>query len=287
MIAGWLTALSRHAEALVPAVLVTVTEARGSAPRDGGSKMVFTATGQDDTIGGGALEHECGRIAREMLGSGVSRPVTRKFPLGPALGQCCGGHVTVLFEPILPTSWNVVVFGAGHVGQAVVKLLATLPCRVTWVDARRELFAQSLPNNVVCTTNTVPDAVVLAGAMVVVMSHDHQLDYQIVRSCLARDDLGFVGLIGSGTKRARFLSRLSSDGVAQAGLERLTCPIGLFEVPSKLPAEIALSAVAQLLSLRTKQLDSTGKVVPDPLATPRIAAVCQGCDAAQCLERRG
>ncbi len=239
--------------------------------------MVFTMTGQDDTVGGGALEHECSRIARDMLGSGRTRPLTRTFPLGPALGQCCGGSVTVLFEPILPTVWSVVVFGAGHVGQAVVKLLATLPCRVVWADSRAELFEASVPNGVRCVTTTIPDAVVPTGSMVLVMSHDHRLDYQIVRSCVVRDDLAFIGLIGSETKRARFLSRLARDGISQAGLARLTCPIGLFKVGSKLPAEIALSVVAQLLALRDQRLIVADIARSQEPAT-RLAG-CDGCDA--------
>ncbi len=280
MIPSWLDALARHAEASVPAVLVTLTEVRGSAPRDGGTKMVFTATGQDDTVGGGALEHECGRVAREMLESGVVGPVSRTFPLGPALGQCCGGSVGVLFEPMLPVSWTVAVFGAGHVGQAVVRLLATLPCRVIWADSRAELLASPVPKGIHCVTTTIPDDVVPSGAMVLVMSHDHQLDYRIVRSCLARDDLAFVGLIGSATKRARFRSRLARDGVPPDGIERLTCPIGLFEVGSKLPAEIALSVVAQLLSLRDRR-PKADVALTETAGVARVTAGCHGCDGSQ------
>ncbi len=246
----WLAALARHADDLVPAILVTVTEVRGSAPRDSGTKMVFTAHGQDDTIGGGALEYECGRVARDILQSRATRPVMQSFPLGPALGQCCGGHVSVMFEPILPPDWSVVVFGAGHVGHAVIKLLATLPCRVTWVDSRTELFGSEVPANVVCWDKPVESVAMPPESMVLIMSHDHQLDYRVVRLCLERVDLKFIGLIGSDTKRARFVSRLANGGFSEASLIRLTSPIGLVNVGSKLPAEIAISVVAQLLSLR-------------------------------------
>ena len=279
MIPRWLGALARHADGFVPSVLVTITEVRGSAPRDGGTKMVFTADRQDDTVGGGSLEYECGRIAREMLRDGVARPATRNFPLGPALGQCCGGNVTVLFEPMLPTAWSVVVFGAGHVGQAVIKLLAALPCRVTWVDSRAQLFDTAVPSNVVCVDGEAESAAIPPGAMILVMSHDHQLDYRLVRRCLERGDLRFIGLIGSDTKRARFMSRLAKEGHSEASLARLTCPIGLPDIASKLPAEIAVSVVAQLLSLRDAQPRDVVPTLGD--ADRRDAALsireCLGC----------
>lgn len=278
MIPCWLSALARHAGNLVPAILVTVTEVRGSAPRACGTKMVFTAHGQDDTIGGGALEYECGRVAREMLRSGAAQPVMRNFPLGPALGQCCGGHVSVMLEPILPPDWSVVVFGAGHVGHAVIRLLATLPCRVTWVDDRAELFGSPIPENVVCVSEPVESLAIPSNAMVLVMSHDHQLDYRIVRWCLEREGLRFIGLIGSQTKRARFLSRLARQGFPDSTLRRITSPIGLMDVGSKLPAEIAISIVAQLLSLRDAKPDVVASTAEAPTSSATRNLTVAGCD---------
>ncbi len=121
---SWLTALADAERDGEPCVLVTVVRTAGSAPRDAGAKMVVTADAQSDTIGGGALEHRCTAYARGILGG--AEPVMRDFPLGPALGQCCGGHVSVLFEPLAPP-WRIALFGAGHVGQAVARVLAT--CR--------------------------------------------------------------------------------------------------------------------------------------------------------------
>ena len=280
MTPSWLSALARHAAELVPAILVTVTEVRGSAPRDCGTKMVFTAHGQDDTIGGGALEYECASIARDMLRSGAAQPVARSFPLGPALGQCCGGHVNVLFEPMLPPDWSIVVFGAGHVGQAVIRLLATLSCQVLWIDSRRELFGTEMPGNVTCISGPAEAVALPPRAMVLVMSHDHQLDYRIVRSCLAQEHLRFIGLIGSGTKRARFLSRLAREGFGADALNRITCPIGLLDIGSKAPAEIALSVVAQLLLLRDAAFrDAREAAFPKVQAPMLLERVCRGCAA--------
>jgi xanthine/CO dehydrogenase XdhC/CoxF family maturation factor len=112
----WLDALNEAARAGEPSVLITVVEARGSTPREAGSKMLVTRTGQFDTIGGGNLEHVCIAAAREVL-AGTSGPALRAFPLGPALGQCCGGHATVLLEPMRPPEPHVAIFGAGHVGR--------------------------------------------------------------------------------------------------------------------------------------------------------------------------
>ena len=187
---------------------------------------------------------------------------TRDFPLGPALGQCCGGHVTVLFEPVVPAP-ELALFGAGHVGQALVRCLADIPFRVRWVDARADAFPPEIPDNVTCVLASAPETVVAdlaQGSMAVVMTHDHALDYRLVEACLRRGDLKFVGLIGSDTKRARFARRLRADGVSDAAM---ACPIGLPGIGGKLPAEIALSVAAQLMQVR------------DAVAVPRVPALAR------------
>src|SRR5450755_2529547 len=127
---AWLRALASLERDGEPAVLVTVVTARGSTPREAGSKMVVARDTQFDTIGGGNLEFTCIETARAMLG-GTAGPMLREFALGPGLGQCCGGHVSVLFEPLRPSLLHVAVFGAGHVGRALVTLLAGLRVRVS------------------------------------------------------------------------------------------------------------------------------------------------------------
>jgi xanthine dehydrogenase accessory factor len=267
----WITALHDAAVAARPAVLVTVADVRGSAPREAGAKMVVTAHATHGTIGGGRLELECITGARLMLQGGDSTSL-RHFPLGPALGQCCGGAVAVLFEIVAPPAWRVAVFGAGHVGRAVVGLLAGLPCDVSWIDGRASLFDDS-PANVRCvsadpvaTADTLPP-----GSHVLVMTHDHQLDFDLVASLLARRDLGSVGLIGSETKRARFASRLLARGLDPA---RLVCPIGVPGAGGKLAAEIAISVVAQLLQFRDNV-----SVPPESVALPHAecSSDCGAC----------
>jgi xanthine dehydrogenase accessory factor len=173
--AAWLDALAAAERENQAAVLVTVLAAKGSTPREAGAKMVVSADGMAGTIGGGNLEYQCEAAARALLVAGAEGPSTRDFPLGPALGQCCGGHVTVLFEVLRPPRLHVGLFGAGHVGKALVKLLADLPCRVSWVDARPEALPANLPPNVVPVRVALPVQAVgglPAGSLVLVMTAD-------------------------------------------------------------------------------------------------------------------
>jgi xanthine dehydrogenase accessory factor len=249
-----LTELERDGEA---SVLVTVVTARGSTPREAGCKMLVTRDTQYDTIGGGNLEFTCIAAAREML-NGTAGPLLRDFPLGPGLGQCCGGHVSVLFEPLRPALSHVAVFGAGHVGRALVTLLAGLPLRLSLIDTRAAAFAGA-PDCLATrhTSDPVREVRSLpAGTIVLVMTHDHQIDFDIVAASLPRADLGAVGLIGSATKRARFVRRLTRSGITPDAIDRLICPIGIPGVGGKLPAEIAISVAAQVLQLQ-RQLKDT------------------------------
>jgi xanthine dehydrogenase accessory factor len=255
----WLAALTELAAADRPAVLVTVLHASGSTPREAGTKMVVSAEALHGTIGGGHLELAAIETARELLAAASTEsvpasPLVREFQLGPSLGQCCGGVTTVLFETILPVSWHVALFGAGHVGKALVKVLADLRCRVSWIDARESEFPEALPPGVRRIVTDAPEDAVAdlpARSDVLVMTHSHQLDFQVVEAALRRHDLAYVGLIGSRTKRARFVSRLASRGQSEQDIARLTCPIGVPGVGGKHPAEIAIAVAAQLLQLRT------------------------------------
>jgi len=269
--AAWLDALGAAERDNQPAVLVTLLTAKGSTPREAGAKMVVSADGIAGTIGGGNLEHQCEAAARGLLADGAEGPSTRDFPLGPALGQCCGGHVTVLFEVLRPPRLHIGLFGAGHVGKALVKLLADLPCRVSWIDARPEALPANLPANVVPVRVAQPAQVVDAlppGSLVLVMTHDHALDYEIVVAALGRNDLLAVGLIGSDTKRARFVSRLVRQGL---DTEKLICPIGLPGIEGKEPAVVAVSVAAQILQFQPQSLQRS--VVPMPL----IQKSCGDC----------
>lgn len=277
---GWLEALTAHERAGTPAVLVTLVELRGSAPREAGAKLVVTAAALEGSIGGGALEHSCAEIARGLLAQGVCAPSLRDFPLGPALGQCCGGHVRVLFEPLFTRVWDVALFGAGHVGQAVAGLLGALPCRLHWIDQRADVFPAELPPHVQALPCAEPQAEVArlaARISVVVMTHDHALDYRIVAACLRREDLRFVGLIGSETKAARFRSRLARDGFGPEAIARVTCPVGLPGIGGKLPTEIAVSVVAQLLQARDAVPARPAAVTVPPALSVACGETCAAC----------
>ncbi len=271
--AAWLDALAAAERDNQPAVLVTVLAAKGSTPREEGAKMVVSADGLAGTIGGGNLEYQCEAAARDLLASGGEGPSTRDFPLGPSLGQCCGGHVTVLFEVLRPPKLQIALFGAGHVGKALVRLLTDLPCRVQWIDPRPEALPANLPPNIAPVRTAQPAQVIAGlppGSVVLVMTHDHQLDFEIVAAALQRPDLAAVGLIGSDTKRARFLGRLARQGI-QA--DRLICPIGLPGIEGKEPAVVALSVAAQILRLQPS-FPTTQRSVAE---MPKIERSCGDC----------
>ncbi|HET6439188.1 MAG TPA: xanthine dehydrogenase accessory protein XdhC [Anaeromyxobacter sp.] len=255
----WITALAELAAAGRPAVLVTVLRTEGSTPREAGAKMVVTAQDLSGTIGGGHLEQELIAEARTLLsrtsaGEEASAPVVRELALGPSLGQCCGGRVMALLEPVLPSRWQVAVFGAGHVGKAVVKLLADLPCEVTWIDPRPEEFPPPPPLRVRCLVSESPAdevAELAPGADLLVMTHSHALDFEIVEAALRRGTHHFLGLIGSQTKRATFVKRLEARGYPATQVASLRCPVGMEGISGKEPAVIAVAVAAELLRLRT------------------------------------
>ena len=259
MSGDWLSALTRCQSDGIPAVLVTVAGSKGSTPRAAGTKMLVTAEHLYGTIGGGNLEHRCMEMARQMLAEGVTDSRLEHFKLGASLGQCCGGATMVLLEPFLPCDFQVWLFGAGHVGKALVHILATLPCRVTWVDNRAGQFPATLPGNVTRLLSDTPDEEVddiPANAYVLVMTYSHDLDYRICERVLARDDFRYLGLIGSASKRRQFEKRMTHRGHEPAFWERLTCPVGIPGVGGKHPAEIAVAVVGQLLQRQTTPVAS-------------------------------
>src|SRR5687768_9918239 len=223
--------------------LIEVLETRGSAPREAGTRMWVSPSEVRGTIGGGNLEYTALKIAREMLLS-AEQQKDRRFALGDSLGQCCGGSVTLRFtktqnpEISQQTQFHVVLFGAGHVGKEVARILERLPCRLTWIDPRPEVFPASVNAKVVIEEEPawmVDEAP--AGAFYLVMTHSHALDLEIVERVLRRNDFAFLGLIGSETKAAKFRLRLRQKNLP---VEKLVCPIGLVKA-GKHPAEVAVS----------------------------------------------
>ena len=252
----WLNRLATLEQLGMPAVLVTVAAVDGSAPREAGAKMVVTMQESSGSIGGGELEFQAIRIARRLL-QGQGGPSLRRFPLGPSLGQCCGGHVTLLFEPRRAENFTVALFGAGHVGRALVSMLGTLPCRVRWIDPRPDAFPDHVPPNVDVEISPAPEREVAGlpdGAWLLVMTHSHALDFGVVSRALQEGRFAHIGLIGSATKRARFEKRFRELGITEAAIASLVCPIGIKGISGKQPGEIAVAALADILRRREAQL---------------------------------
>ncbi|MQA20514.1 xanthine dehydrogenase accessory protein XdhC [Rugamonas rivuli] len=352
----WLTTVMAE-----PAVLVTVAIVEGSGPREPGARMLVTAGGQVDTIGGGHLEMCAVDVGRSMLKSaartdeGVPARLER-YALGPTLGQCCGGVVHLAFElidasladvmaslrkrwredswrlsaidgtpvsllldadgavvagdaatsgdaaafgpafpvidhqrgthilrdtagrrwladPCLAPRAHLLLFGAGHVGAAIVRMLGELPCTVTWIDEREDMFPQSIPANVTVEATDAPEALVAAapaGASYLVMTHSHALDQRLSEAILSRADVGWFGLIGSQTKRVQFERRMAARGLPQERIAAMVCPIGIAGITNKLPAAIAASVCAQLLMVwEAQQIAALDVTVPVRLAASR------------------
>lgn len=246
--------------------LVSVVATQGSAPRDEGARMVVTLDGYHGTIGGGALEWRAIAAAQAMLPKGAGVRCT-SHALGPELGQCCGGRVDLLTEVFDRTSLDtvrerasqagakprpVLVFGAGHVGRALILALAPFDFDVVWIDARASAFPGATPRNVTAIKPDDPLAVLAdasPGSLVFIMTHSHALDLAITDAALQNPAIAHVGLIGSATKRARFEKRLREGGIAGDRIAALICPIGIAAIASKEPAAIALATAAQIVSL--------------------------------------
>lgn len=263
-------AVQRHASGL-RSVVVEVSATRGSVPRETGTRMLVDGNESLGTIGGGHLELKAIATAREMLRSGEMTTHQEHYPLGPALGQCCGGAVTLSFAaldesalarwPVEPPLLHLQLFGAGHVGRAIASVLATLNVQVDWIDAREEEFpattvlGSAWPAHIrrVCV-DAVEDEVRDAprGICHLVLTHRHDLDLRITEAILKRGDFAFLGLIGSATKRQRFIHHFERRGIAPEHIARITCPIGIEGITSKAPEMIAVAVVAQLLQVAAR-----------------------------------
>jgi xanthine dehydrogenase accessory factor len=255
LVAQWLTAGR-------PDMLVEVIQARGSVPREAGTRMLVAADEVAGTIGGGHLEWQAVARARERLAAGDDAPLDWPVALGPSLGQCCGGALTLRFvalDAALAAAWpepaplfTLHLFGAGHVGRALVSVLADVPCRVVWVDEREAEFPQGpLPPNVTGVCVEPVEAEVANGRpgdFYLVLTHSHALDLALAEAILKRGDFGWFGLIGSATKRARFEHRLRERGHGETLLARMVCPIGLPGIEGKQPGVIGVAVAAQMLT---------------------------------------
>jgi xanthine dehydrogenase accessory factor len=264
------------------AALVTVHAAQGSTPREAGARMIVRPDGAfHGSIGGGQLEWQALAAAREALATGRGPPRFLDKILGPDLGQCCGGRVALLVETFdrrdaarlaelaaeeraMEDHTPLLLCGAGHVGRALVMALAPLPFAIRWIDGRPDAFPTLVPANASAIRTEAPEAEIARaapGSFVLVMTHEHALDLAITAAALGRDDLAYIGLIGSATKRARFEKRFRQLGISEARISALVCPIGLPEIRGKEPAIIAASVAAQLLQRREATLHHPSEAI--------------------------
>lgn len=248
--------------------MATVTEVKGHAPREPGAKMIISAVASWETIGGGNLEATVINRAREMLAAGTAAPEIVTFPLNEHAAtehgrQCCGGVASVLIEPI--HAWpTVAIFGAGHVGHELARILSRLPIHLVLIDSRTSpLTADHLAEisagtaDVKALHSVVPDSALAAlpkGAHIFIMTHDHSEDFLLCDAAIRKGDLGTIGLIGSKVKWSRFRQKLLAEGLDEAQINGITCPIGIANVSGKSPAAIAVSAAASLLQKLGKQV---------------------------------
>jgi xanthine dehydrogenase accessory protein XdhC len=259
---GLATTLAELLAAGRPAVLVRLVASRGSVPCAANARMLVHEHGIAGTVGGGALEWQAIGRARTMLETG-ERETLLELTLGPELGQCCGGRATLRLvradavtldrlaieeETERSARPPVLLFGAGHVGRALARVLAPLPLRVTWIDPRPEAFPPDPPPELELVASEVPVRFLEEAsevAAVLVLTHSHALDFALVAAALDREDPAHVGLIGSITKRARFVRGLRALGLPEERLARLACPLG-GTTADKRPEVIALLAAAEL-----------------------------------------
>ena len=258
----WLSAVSQLRRDRVPGVLVTVVTVRGHAPREAGAKMVVTSRQCWGSVGGGNLEQTAVARARELLASGARDPetslssLTEHAPVQHGV-QCCGGEVTLLFEPLRPVP-AVAVFGMGHVGTELGRVLARHDLELHLVDSRFRFVDPAvltpITGDAVARVYThhapVPELVLgelPAGSHVLIMTHDHAEDAALCDAALRCAHLGYIGLIGSSAKWRRFTKRLLAEGHTEQDLARITTPIGRDELAGKEPATIAVSVAADLL----------------------------------------
>lgn len=251
--------LSAHPAAIV-AELISV---KGSSPREEGAFMLVAPDAQLGTIGGGALEYLVIRRARQALRDGETPPGL-DIPLGPEIGQCCGGRVGVSLRVMTAATAtelqqrqataeadrpHVYVFGSGHVGKALVRALAPLPLQVHVVDTRPDELGD-VPAGVEARAVPMPESVVRSappGSSYVILTHDHALDFLIAAEALARADAPYIGMVGSRTKRAKFAGWYAEQGGDKEQLQRLVLPIGALGLVDKRPEVIAALAAAEIL----------------------------------------
>jgi len=255
--------LAAFLDATPSAALITVATAKGSTPREEGAWMLVSPEKTFGTIGGGQLEFLAIAKARELIAENIASGAL-DIPLGPEIGQCCGGRVALDIRIAGPDDRaeilrhaeeedralpHVYLFGGGHVGHALAAALALLPLRTILVETRVEAL-EDIPSEVETRLTPVPEEIIRQApprSAFIVLTHEHALDFLITAEALARDDAAYVGMIGSKTKKATFRSWYLKNGGEESRLSRLVTPIGGAAVRDKRPAVIAAMTAAEVM----------------------------------------
>ncbi len=255
-------------EQQTPFVAVTLVEAKGSTPQDAGSRMLVTASGRHwGTVGGGRIEQKALAEAQALLQQWAPAPEFRRWNLNKDVGMTCGGSVSLFFEPVGVHPWQIVIYGAGHVAQALVPLLLPLPAQVLCLDPRSEWLSQ-LPEAPNLTRQQAPDLPetvdqVSPEAFVLCLTSGHATDRPILQRFLERGNQAFLGAIGSRAKAATLRKELQASGLTAEQVQAFSCPLG-WSLGTNHPHEIAISIAAQLLHERDQRAGIQHHRVPLP-----------------------
>ena len=253
----WLSACQSLEEEGKAYCIITIVAQTGSLPRGTGSKMIVSRSEQFDTLGGGGLEFEVISKAREGLverqSNGNASPIDiERFGLAADFGQCCGGATQVMFEYINTALPRIVIFGAGHVCQALTSIIKELPCHLVVIDSRESWLKKVAQQGVSTLLNEKPSDVIASlskQSNIVIMTHEHSLDFEIARVAMERQCFPFIGLIGSKSKQKSFVVRFKEQLTNISLLDQLTCPVGDLSIKGKLPMQVAVSISVQLMAL--------------------------------------
>ena len=245
---SWIKTISELESKGLDFAIATVSDVGGSAPREVGAKIIVLQNGDFfHTIGGGELERQVIEQATKCLSENKNGLFS--YPLGAKTGQCCGGVVEVYIEVIHNNKPNLYIFGQGHVGLAIAKTLEDGPLNITGVDSRDEWLEKSKQFKINhLKLGEVKDIQLPHGSAAVVLTHSHDLDFDLVNYLCQKDDLAYIGMIGSDSKWIRFQRRLKEAGRTPEEIDRITCPIGV-PIPGKTPTEVAISFSAQILNV--------------------------------------
>ena len=238
----WISQAAKLRDDGAPFVIATIITAQGSAPQPAGSKMLVTENAAYGTVGGGKLELQTLQAARQLLTDETTQNL-RIWNLSATMGQCCGGKVALLLEKQSGYRPTVAIFGLGHIGSEVATLAARLPYRVIGVDSRPDYLSACGAPITRWEGDTDRIAALPADSVILIMTHSHQLDFDLCMAALQRGDFSYVGIIGSATKARRFRHNLQQRGIHD---ETLVCPIG--KPSGTHPTEIAAAIVGCIVT---------------------------------------